>query len=114
MYTGKMAQVAGFDWDDGNRTKCRKHGVSIEEIESVFDSTIIVIPDAAHSASEPRMRAIGRAASGRHVFVVFTIRIQGSRELIRPISARYMHRKEVERHEEANPQAEEDTNVQDG
>jgi len=28
--------VAGFDWDDGNREKCCKHGVTREEIEGVF------------------------------------------------------------------------------
>jgi uncharacterized DUF497 family protein len=26
----------GFDWDHGNRDKCRKHGVSIGEIESLL------------------------------------------------------------------------------
>jgi hypothetical protein len=25
----------GFDWDDGNRAKCVKHGLTIEQIESV-------------------------------------------------------------------------------
>jgi hypothetical protein len=29
-------QVSGFDWDDGNRAKCQKHGVSIAEIEALF------------------------------------------------------------------------------
>jgi uncharacterized protein len=47
----------GFDWDHGNRDKCRKHGVSIAEIESLFDGTVFVGPDAAHSASEQRFRA---------------------------------------------------------
>ena len=28
----------GFDWDDGNRDKCQKHGVSIGEIERLFDA----------------------------------------------------------------------------
>jgi uncharacterized DUF497 family protein len=28
------SKLAGFDWDDGNRTKCQKHGVTIAEIES--------------------------------------------------------------------------------
>lgn len=28
--------IAGFDWDRGNRAKCRKHGVSAEEIEALF------------------------------------------------------------------------------
>jgi hypothetical protein len=30
------AAIAGFDWDDGNRSKCHKHGVSAEEVESLF------------------------------------------------------------------------------
>jgi uncharacterized DUF497 family protein len=25
--------VDGFNWDDGNRKKCLKHGVRVEEIE---------------------------------------------------------------------------------
>ena len=29
----------GFDWDDGNRDKCQKHGVSIGEIERLFERT---------------------------------------------------------------------------
>jgi uncharacterized DUF497 family protein len=28
--------VAGFDWDEGNRDKYSKHGVSHAEIEAVF------------------------------------------------------------------------------
>jgi uncharacterized DUF497 family protein len=28
-----------FDWDDGNRTHCRKHGVSIAEIEALLRGT---------------------------------------------------------------------------
>ena len=39
--------------------------------------------------------AIGTMANGRGVFVVFTLRQREGETLIRPISARYMHRKEV-------------------
>jgi len=28
--------AAGFDWDDGNREKCRKHGMTLAEIEHVL------------------------------------------------------------------------------
>jgi uncharacterized DUF497 family protein len=28
-------QVAGFDWDEGNRSKCQKHGVSPAAIEDI-------------------------------------------------------------------------------
>ena len=89
----------GFDWDNGNRNKCQKHGVSIAEIESLFGGTVLVGPDAEHSTVERRYRAIGFTESGRPLFVVFTSRQRRKEQLIRPISARYMHKKEVEAHE---------------
>lgn len=46
---------------------------------------------------------IGKTAGGRSVFLVFTIRERGGKRLIRPVSARYMHRKEVKNYEEDNP-----------
>jgi uncharacterized protein len=95
--------VSGFDWDAGNRAKCRQHGVSPAEVEALFDRPVLIIPDDAHSQSEERLRAIGKTARGRSVFLVFTIRERDGRRLIRPISARYMHRKEVESYEEENP-----------
>lgn len=55
--------VAGFDWDEGNRTKCTRHGVAID------------------------------------VFVAFTLRVRAGHRWIRPISARYMHAKEIPHYE---------------
>jgi len=89
----------GFDWDNGNRAKCHKHGVSIAEIENLFDGTPIVAPDIQHSSKEQRFRAVGLTESNRYLFVVFTIRKKTETLLIRPISARYMHKKEVKAHE---------------
>jgi len=66
--------VAGFDWDEGNQAKCQKHGVTLAEIESVFAGTPSIGPDVAHSMVETRFLAIGRASSGRHVFLAFTWR----------------------------------------
>ena len=60
-------------------------------------------PDAAHSQRERRFRAIGRADKGRGVFIVFTVRRKGDELLIRPISARYMHKKETDAYEKENP-----------
>ena len=95
-----MEGVAGFDWDDGNRAKCTKHGVSISEIESVFDGEPAIKADVEHSQAEVRVRAVGRAVTGRYVFLVFTIRARLGQRLVRPVSARYMHRKEIRRYEE--------------
>lgn len=49
--------------------------------------------------NEKRIRAIGRASTGRHIFVVFVIRRIADRLLLRPISARYMHKKEIKCYE---------------
>lgn len=90
--------VAGFDWDDGNWPKCSKHGVSRAEIEALFIGRCDVYPDPAHAQTEDRMLAIGRV-SQRFMLVAFTLRERKGKILIRPISARYMHRKEVENFE---------------
>lgn len=95
--------VAGFDWDEGNRAKCQKHGVSVAEVEELFSRPLLIIPDALHSESEERLWGIGKTARGRSVFLVFTIRERGGKRFIRPVSARYMHRKEVRNYEEENP-----------
>jgi uncharacterized protein len=93
----------GFDWDSGNRGKCQKHGVSLAEIERLFERTAIVGPDVSHSGGEHRFRAVGTTAKGRRVFLVFTWRTKDGKRLLRPISARYMHKKEVVAHEKEIP-----------
>ena len=89
----------GFDWDSGNRSKCQKHGVSIVEIESLFSGTPLVAPDILHSGKEQRFRAVGMTVKKRPLFIVFTLRKKDGTLLIRPISARYMHKNEVKAHE---------------
>ena len=95
--------VAGFDWDTGIRAKCHKHGVSVAEVEELFSRPLLVVPDTLHSETEERLWGIGKTAGGRSVFLVFTIRERAGKRLIRPVSARYMHRKEVKSYEEENP-----------
>ena len=91
-----MVRLAGFDWDAGNREKCRKHGVSLAEIEEVLEGEPAVFPDPAHSRREHRLRAIGTTRQGRYVFVAFTLRADAAGlTRLRPISARYMHEKEI-------------------
>ena len=94
------ASVCGFEWDGANWPKCGKHGVSQAEIEALFEHRPAVHPDPGHSRTEERMLAIGKTVSGRFILVAFTLRGQGNRLLIRPISARYMHTKEVKHYEQ--------------
>ena len=95
-------KFSGFDWDGGNWPKCGKHGVSREEIEESFEDEPAVRADP-HPA-EPRLRAIGKARSGRYVFLVFMLRTVHGRTLIRPIGARYMHKQEIAYYESSSSQ----------
>jgi hypothetical protein len=96
-------EANGFDWDRGNRAKCEKHGLSVAVIEGLFARPLAILPDEVHSQRENRFRAIGRTGKGRGVFIIFTLRSKGEELLIRPISARYMHKKEIDAFEEKNP-----------
>ena len=93
-------KLTGFDWDDGNWEKCGKHGVTHHEIEYVLMHEPSVMSDP--NPDEPRMWAIGKTESGRYVFLVFMLRLIGEESKLRPISARYMHRKEIDRYENKN------------
>ena len=99
--------VGGFDWDAGNLVHCGEHGVTKAEIEALFRSHPAVAPDVRHSAAEDRLLAVGRTAAGRALFVAFTFREKAGKHLIRPVSARYMHGKEMEAYEKKSSQAEE-------
>lgn len=90
-------KISGFAWDDGNWPKCGKHGVSREEIEQVLLGQPVVMSDP--HTNEPRMRAIGTTSAGRFVFLVFILRKLDRKTMIRPISARYMHQKEIDHYE---------------
>jgi uncharacterized protein len=106
-----LDSVSAFDWDPGNWHKCAEHGVSQAEIEFVLRGELRVFPDLPHSSEETRFLGIGRDSTGRYAFIAFTLRERDAQRLVRPISARYMHDKEV-RHYEAQvrvpPQTAED------
>ena len=80
-----------FSWDEHNWPKCSEHGLSQDEIEDVLSGDLKVRPDLDHSQTEPRFIGIGQTQEGRFVFIAFCIR-QGA---VRPISARYMHQREI-------------------
>ena len=95
-----MDGAPAFDWDSGNLAKCQKHGVSIDEIQTLFQSDPYVGRDERHSEQEDRYVAVGRSKTGRAILVIYTLRIRDGAERIRPVSARYMHHKEMRWYEE--------------
>ena len=92
-------KIDGFDWDAGNRTKCGRHGILLEDIEHLFSLPHRIAPDVKHSDEEERFLAIGRHRDGHPMFVVFTTRHVEGKLMVRPISARYMHDKEFKRYD---------------
>jgi uncharacterized protein len=86
------------DWDNGNGTTCQRYGGSLAGIEGLFASDPGLAPDVRRSADEDRLVAVGRNDAGRPLFVAFTIGVKEGRRLLRPVSARYMHAKEIARY----------------
>lgn len=89
----------GFDWDAGNEQKNElKHGISTGSIEAFFLAGPLIVEDRRHSSLEERFLAMGKGPAGRWMLVSFTLRHRGKHRLLRPISARTMHRKEILSH----------------
>jgi uncharacterized DUF497 family protein len=87
-----------FEWDDGNRSKNAKHGVVVDDVESLLAAPVLFagkIVEPAHN--ELRWLLLGQTPTGRRLALIFTRR--GDR--LRPISCRPMRRKEREVYEEA-------------
>ena len=89
-----------FDWDEEKaRANLRKHKVSFEEAETVFDDPLsITISDPDHSKSERRFLDIGESENGRIIVVSYTQR--GS--ITRLISGRVATRTERQKYAEEN------------
>lgn len=86
-------RVVKFEWDRWNlRKNYFEHGVTPKETEEVFvDEQSLVLPDIKHSQKEERYIIVGKTMDKRNLFVVFVYR----NDMIRIISARRMHKKEV-------------------
>lgn len=96
--SGLAGASEDFEWDAGNRTKNRKHGVEAEEVEQLFRHAYLFggrIVEPAHE--EPRWLVLGRSDAGRLLALVLTRR--GDR--LRGISCRPMRRKEKQHYEQA-------------
>ena len=50
-----------FDWDIANRAHCRKHGVSIVEIEAQLRGNPRIAPGLKHAHLEDRLIAVRRS-----------------------------------------------------
>ncbi len=95
MIVVTLPSVLSFEWDKGNEQKnWLKHKVTGEEAEEAFDDDKrLILEDTKHSEKEPRFILFGKTDKGRMLFVVYTLRNEGTK--VRIISARDVNRKEV-------------------
>jgi uncharacterized protein len=87
-----------FEWNPLKATaNLKKHGVSFEEAQTLFDNPLAVIfDDEAHSIDEQREIIIGHSRQNRLLLVAFTERFGN----VRIISARLATRQEREDYEQ--------------
>jgi len=89
-----------YEWDDNKaKENLRKHKVSFEEAETVFDDPLsITVADPDHSEDEERWIDIGISKKKQILVVVYTER--GKK--LRIISARKATRAERKKYEKEN------------
>ena len=83
-----MVQNLKFEWDENkNKINQRKHGISFDEVTSVFrDTFAIVFDDPDHSENEERFLIIG--TSDKRGICLVSHCYRGQKQVIRIISAR--------------------------
>lgn len=87
-----------FEWDEAKAAaNLAKHRVSFEEAITVFDDPLYIdFYDPRHSQAEHRYIIIGESKAGRVLVVSYAER----QEIVRPISARRLTRRERKDYEE--------------
>lgn len=93
-----VLEYDGFDWDKGNIAKIDAR-IRLKIVEDFFKQKLLIKEDLRHSQSEQRFLAIGYTREKRCLVAVYTLRMNGTDKLIRPISVRYTHQKEEKAYE---------------
>lgn len=89
-----------FEWDEAkNRSNRRKHRVSFETAQRVFDDPNALMKPNRVEGGEERWQAIGRADAETVLVVAHVVRDKEGTEVIRIISARHALRHEREKYE---------------
>jgi uncharacterized DUF497 family protein len=90
-----------FEWDERkNRSNQRKHGVSFELAELVFDDPLALSKPERVEGGEERWHTLGLVAASVVLLVAHTVREEPHDEVIRIISARNATRYERKQYEQ--------------
>ena len=91
-----QSKIMKVEWENKADANLRKHQISFEEAETVFDDRLALTQgDELHSGDERRFVTIGESKTGRLILVCHTI----GEENVRIISARKPTRGEREDYE---------------
>jgi uncharacterized protein len=95
-----------FEWDPIKaRLNHQKHGISFEDAMHVFEDPYALFEqDRIDETGEPRWQAIGFSGGVAVLLVAYTVREEGTDEVVRLISARRATRKERNRYEQTRAQ----------
>ena len=87
-----------YEWDDEkNKINIKKHCISFEEAQTIFEDPLLQISNDDGFYQEERFRAIGTSQRGRNLLVVFCERFSQEDNIIRIISSRKLTRSEIKR-----------------
>ncbi len=71
-----------WEWDAGNEAEVSRHGISMSEVQEVWDNGPVWVPNIRHHAGDWKM--LGRTNGGRRLTIV--IRFYADRSVLRPIT----------------------------
>jgi uncharacterized protein len=90
-----------FEWDEGKaRRNQRKHGISFERAQFVFEDPFALTEQDRFENGERRWQTLGLVEGIVILLVAHTVVEEGENELLRIISARRADRREQRRYEE--------------
>lgn len=100
-----LRSVVLFEWDPAKeRSNVRKHGISFEIAQNVFDDPDALVDRDRFEGGEHRWQTIGLIGSDLLLFVAHTVREIEDDEIIRIISARRVTGSERRRYEREHRQ----------
>ena len=103
IFTKTYIQTMIIEWDENkNRVNQKKHGLSFEIAQLVFDDLLHISIQDRHTEGEERWKTIGKIGGLTVVLVAHTVEDEDSYTTIRIISARKATKHERKNYEQAN------------
>ena len=70
-----IVDVLEFEWDDDNVAHLVRHGITVDEVEDLFQG--LIVRRRGGTDAPDRFRALGRTLAGRHLVIIYQVKISG-------------------------------------